>query len=95
MPIRDEVPVFKNTPPPSKNGSGGGNPAVQLAARLNLDQDPVQGAACGGGGGPSNEDPEQEPEDEVDELIEEDGVPMDRQMQRLRKGFRLSSMCWD
>ena len=92
MPIRDELPVYKSLGASNNGGGGGANPvpAAQLA-RLNLDPSEAQGAA---GGGPEN--PEHEPGDDGEEDGDiEEGAPEDQQMQRLRKGFRLSSMCWD
>ena len=88
MPIRDELPVFKSHGGGANGGCGGSNdiPAAQLA-RLNIDPNEAQG-------GPSQANPGNEPGDDgVEEEGDiEEGAPEDQQMQRLRKGFRLSSM---
>lgn len=109
MPIRDELPVYKSNPVPRANNNnagndgggvgGGSNPPIAELDQLNLDPgQPSEGGATGGGGEPSKdgatEDASGEEEEDDEDAIQE-GVPENRKMLKLRKGFRLSSMCWD
>ena len=86
MPIRDaDEGIFQNF---QYHNNDRIQPTAAEMAKLRLDLD--QASAD-----PANGEDEEGDDVEVDDEEQDEDVAANRQVERLRKGFRLSSVCWD